>query len=61
VETGLASSKAEARRGIQASGYSVNGARVVGADQSVGASELLADRYVALQKGKKNFAFLELV
>jgi tyrosyl-tRNA synthetase len=60
VETGLAASKAEARRGIQASGYSVNGAKIATAESTIGTSDLLAGRFIALQKGKKNFAFLRL-
>ena len=60
VSAGLASSKADARRGIEGAGYSVNGDRL-GADRQLGSGDLLAGRYVVLQKGKKNFAMLELV
>ena len=60
VETGLASSKAEARRGIQGQGFSLNGERIASADRSIGPNDLLAGQFVALQKGKRNFAFLSL-
>ncbi len=60
VETGLASSKAEARRGIQGSGFSLNGEKVGTPDLRIGPTQLLADRYVALQKGKRHYAFLEI-
>ncbi len=58
VETGLAASKAEARRGIQGQGFSVNGAKAA-ADQILGPDSLLGGRYVALQKGRRSFAFLQ--
>ncbi|MFN0178697.1 MAG: tyrosine--tRNA ligase [Gemmatimonadales bacterium] len=60
VETGLAASKAEARRGIQASGFSVNGVKIATTESSIGTGDLLTGRFIALQKGKKNFAFLQL-
>ncbi|HEY9382061.1 MAG TPA: hypothetical protein VIP80_00990, partial [Gemmatimonadales bacterium] len=59
VAAGLASSKADARRGLQGGGYSLNGERL-DAERSLGPGDLLADRYVVLQKGKKNYAMLEL-
>ena len=60
VETGLASSKADARRGIQGQGFSVNGAKVGDADQTLGVTALLGGRYLALQKGRRSFAFLKV-
>jgi tyrosyl-tRNA synthetase len=60
VETGLAASKAEARRGIQGFGYSLSGTRIESADRVIGAHDLLANRYVVLQKGKRHYAFLEV-
>ena len=61
VRTGLASSKAEARRGIQQSGYSLNGTAITAPDRQVQASDLLANRYVMLQKGKRSYALLAVV
>jgi tyrosyl-tRNA synthetase len=58
LECGLASSKADARRGIQGGGYSVNGERVAGFERMLGAADVLAGRYIALQKGRRNFALL---
>ncbi|MBM4186955.1 MAG: tyrosine--tRNA ligase [Gemmatimonadetes bacterium] len=60
TETGLAASKADARRGIQAGGFSINGTRVGAAERTIQPADLLADRFVALQKGKKSYAFLEV-
>jgi tyrosyl-tRNA synthetase len=58
VRSGLASSKGDARRGIQGNGFSVNGAAVGEPDRRLGASDLLAGGYVMLQKGKRNYALL---
>jgi tyrosyl-tRNA synthetase len=59
VGTGLASSKADARRGLLAGGFSVNGTRQ-SAERTLTPNDLLARRYVVLQKGKKNYALLEV-
>ena len=58
VQAGLAASKGEARRGIQQSGFSVNGAPVGEVDRRLGAGDLRAERYVLLQKGKRNYALI---
>ncbi|MBL8985361.1 MAG: tyrosine--tRNA ligase [Gemmatimonadetes bacterium] len=60
VDTGLAASKAEARRGIQGQGFAVNGAKVASADRSITPADLLGDRFVALQKGKRHYAFVRV-
>jgi len=61
VRTGLASSKAEARRGIQQAGFSLNGATITAADRTLGAADLLANRFVLLQKGKRSYALLAVI
>ncbi len=58
VQSGLASSKGDARRGLQQRGSSVNGVVVEDATRTIGPDDLLAGRYVMLQKGKKNYAML---
>lgn len=60
VESGLAASKAEARRGIQGQGYSVNGQKVAAPELTLGPTHLLGSRFVALQKGRRSFAFLQV-
>ena len=60
VSAGLATSKADARRGIQQQGFSVNGIRLAQADRRLGAGDLLHGRYVVLQKGRKNYAMMEV-
>ncbi len=58
VRSKLATSKGDARRGIQGKGFSLNGAVLDAADRALGASDLLAGRYVMLQKGRRNYALL---
>lgn len=57
VAGGLAATKAEARRGLEQRSYSVNGQKADG-NRSLGATDLLAGRFVLLQKGKKHYAML---
>jgi tyrosyl-tRNA synthetase len=57
VEAGLASSKGDARRSIDQGAVSVNGAKA-GPDASIGAADVLYERYVLLRKGKRNYALL---
>jgi tyrosyl-tRNA synthetase len=58
VATGLASSKADARRGLSGNGYSVNGEKLA-AERTLGSGDLLAGRFIVLQKGKKHYAMLD--
>ena len=57
VTAGLASSKADAKRGVEQKGFSVNG-EAGGAGRMLNEEDLLAGRYIVLQKGKKNYAML---
>jgi tyrosyl-tRNA synthetase len=58
VRAGLATSKGDARRGIQGKGFSVNGRPIEAADRRLSDGDLLGGRYVLLQKGKRNYALL---
>ncbi|GJL84995.1 MAG: tyrosine--tRNA ligase [Micavibrio sp.] len=60
VETGLASSKGEARRLIKGGGAKVNDNKVEAEDQSVSTPDLTADNYVKLSAGKKKHALLKI-
>lgn len=60
VQSGLARSKAEARRGIQQNGFSMNGAPVVDSDRHLGPADLLAGGYLLLQKGRRTYALLAI-
>jgi tyrosyl-tRNA synthetase len=58
VRVGLASSKGDARRGIQGKGFLVNGETIAAPERTLGAADLLHGRYVMLQKGKRNHALV---
>jgi len=55
AETGIAASKGEARKLVQAGGISINRKKVEGIDFAVNASLLLHGKYILAQKGKKNY------
>jgi tyrosyl-tRNA synthetase len=63
VASGLASSKADARRGIQGKGFYLNDAPIETADLQLDESQLQGPpegRFVILRKGKKNYVRLVL-
>jgi tyrosyl-tRNA synthetase len=58
VKAGLATSKGDARRGIQGKGFLVNGEAIATPERTLGAGDVLHGSYVMLQKGKRNHALL---
>ena len=58
VKAGLATSKGDARRGIQGKGFLVNGETVAAPERTLGSADVLHGAYVMLQKGKRNHALL---
>jgi tyrosyl-tRNA synthetase len=63
VASGLASSKADARRGIQGKGFYLNGRPIDDVELTIGDESLQGPpeaRYVILRKGKKNYVRLVL-
>jgi tyrosyl-tRNA synthetase len=58
VKAGLATSKGDARRGIQGKGFLLNGEPVAAPERTLGANDVLHGAYVMLQKGKRNHALL---
>ena len=61
AESGLASSKGDARRSIQGGGVYVNNVRVEGADARLSADGALEGRFLVLRKGKKNYHLVRLL
>jgi tyrosyl-tRNA synthetase len=57
VETGLASSRSDARRSLEQGAVAVNGERAAPGRQ-IGSSDLRHNSYVVLRKGKKHYAVL---
>ena len=63
VASGLASSKADARRGIQGKGFYLNGRPIDDVELRIGEDSLQGppeERFVILRKGKKNYVRLVL-
>ncbi len=59
--TKLIASKGEARKLIEGNGVSINKEKVTDVKATIGLSHLINDRYVLLQKGKKDFCLLKTV
>ncbi len=58
MRAGLASSKSEARRGIEGRGYSINGVVESDVNRRLSGADLRQGKYILLRKGKKNHAML---
>jgi tyrosyl-tRNA synthetase len=61
VETGLATSKSQARRTLQQGGAYVNDRQVDETDRVIGPADLLSDRYVVLRRGKKDYHLVSFI
>jgi tyrosyl-tRNA synthetase len=59
AETGILPSKGEARKLIQNGGISINRNRVENIQLNIGSEMLLYEKYILIQKGKKNFYLVE--
>ena len=57
-ETGLASSRSDARRGIAQKAFTVSGREVAAVERVIEEADLLAGGWVVLRKGKKSFAMV---
>jgi tyrosyl-tRNA synthetase len=61
TETNVFSSKGEARKMLQAGGLSLNKTKIESDKSTLTASDLLLEKYLLLQKGKKNYYFIKVV
>lgn len=61
AETAIFSSKGEARKMIQGGGLSINRKKVEIIDLKIETSLLLHDKYILVQKGKKNYYLVNMV
>ena len=55
VETGVFSSKGEARKMIQGNGLSINKDKYTDPNGTITSQHLLNGRYILVQRGKKNY------
>jgi tyrosyl-tRNA synthetase len=60
ARTPLASSKGDARRGVQGRGYAINGQKAEDVARVLHVEDLLADRWILLKKGKRHYALLDV-
>jgi tyrosyl-tRNA synthetase len=60
AETGILASKGEARKMIQNGGISINRNKVDNIQFIIGTEHLLHEKYILIQKGKKNFYLVEV-
>lgn len=60
AETGVASSKGDARRSIQGGGVYVNNIRVEDVDRRISMEDALEGEFVVLRKGKKNYRLVRV-
>ncbi len=60
AETGILPSKGEARKMIQNGGISINRNKVENIQFNIGTDHLLHEKYILVQKGKKNFYLVEV-
>ncbi|MBD0377412.1 MAG: tyrosine--tRNA ligase, partial [Flavisolibacter sp.] len=61
AETGIFTSKGEARKMIQNGGVSINRNKVDSPQWTVDSSQLLHQKYLLIQKGKKNYYLVKAV
>jgi tyrosyl-tRNA synthetase len=59
-DTGIFPSKGEARKMVQGGGISINREKMVDQAFLIGSSALLANKYIAVQKGKKNHYLVKM-
>ena len=55
THSGLLKSNSEVRRGVKGGGLRINKAQVKDMNQAISSEDLLHDRYILLQSGKKNY------
>lgn len=61
AESGIFPSKGEARKMVQSGGVSINKSKVEGIEAKLSTTNLLNNRYLLVQKGKKNYYLVKAV
>lgn len=60
AETGIFPSKGEARKTVQGGGVSINRHKIMAIQETVSAQQLLHDKYILIQKGRRNYYLVEV-
>ncbi|HSK14424.1 MAG TPA: tyrosine--tRNA ligase [Phnomibacter sp.] len=58
ADAGVFPSKGEARKMVQGGGVQINKQKIMGADLTIGADQLMHGKYLLVQRGKKNYHLL---
>jgi tyrosyl-tRNA synthetase len=61
VANGLASSKAEARRGIDQKAYSIGDEKVDEVERKLTLQDTIFAKYIVLRRGKRHFAIVTIL
>lgn len=61
AETKILPSKGEAKKMLAGGGIFINKEKVISPEEKIGADRLLNDKYVLVQKGKKNYFLLKVI
>jgi len=59
ADTGIFPSKSEARKMVKGGGVSVNRQKIADINYTIDKSALIADNYIIIQKGKKNYYLIK--
>jgi tyrosyl-tRNA synthetase len=60
VDTGVFSSKGEARRMVSGGGVSINKQKLTGPEQRITRADFINQKYLLVQKGKKNYFLIRV-
>jgi tyrosyl-tRNA synthetase len=61
ADTAIFPSKGEARKMVQGGGVSINRKKAAGIDLKIDSAWLLHQKYILVQKGKKNYYLVQVV
>ena len=61
ADTGVATSKGDARRSLEGGGVYLNNVRIEGVERGVTAEDALEGRFLVLRKGKKNYHLVKIM
>ena len=61
VQTKIFSSRSELKRLAQQGGFSINKNKIIDLEQKVSSEMLLNNKYILVQKGKKNFTLIKII
>ena len=60
VKTAVFPSKGEARKMIQGNGVSINKDKISDADYEIASKDIIDEKYILVQKGKKNYFIINV-